>query len=57
MEGYPTKLDKGTTSLPPFAQQCGECTRKEKKNKDCAFWHQFNEQLSITPGCPGASAS
>ena len=24
-----------------------------KKRKDYAFWRQFNEKPSITPGCPG----
>ena len=30
-----------------------EKKRKEKTRLDYAFWHQFNEKPSITPGCPG----
>jgi len=26
---------------------------KEKKRQDYTFWHQFNEEPSIIPGCPG----
>jgi len=26
---------------------------REKKRKDYAFQRQFNEKLSIPPGCPG----
>ncbi len=25
---------------------------REKKRKDYAFWHQFNEKPSVMPGCP-----
>ena len=30
--------------------------QKEKKRKDYAFRRQFNEKLSIIPGCPGSSS-
>ena len=32
---------------PTIVQQ-----QTEKKRKDYAFWRQFNEKPSITPGCP-----
>jgi len=28
----------------------------EKKRKDYAFWHHFDEKPSIKPSCPGACA-
>ncbi len=44
MEGYPTKLNKGTTSLPPFAQQCGECTMTAERSAVARFQTQREEQ-------------
>ena len=32
---------------------CQMYIRKKKKRKDYAFWRQFEEKPSVTPGCPG----
>ena len=33
-----------------------EKKRKEKKRKEKKFWHQYNEQPKIIPGCPKGRA-
>ncbi len=34
-------------------QSAERVSKQDKKRKDYAFWRQFNEKPSITPGCPG----
>ena len=42
------------TVMPPHAMTQAPI---EKKRKDYAFRHQFNEKPSIIPGCPGTSTN
>ncbi len=44
MEGYLTKTDKGTTSLPPFVQQCSECIMTAERSAVERFQAQLADQ-------------
>ncbi len=44
MEGYLTKLGKGTTSLPPLVQQCGECIMTAEHSAVASFQTQLEDQ-------------